>query len=237
MKPNTMVYAILVFGLIMSAIMPHLINMAFRPETVYENKEVAKATNTSIDTTLSSGDIVETASEVDLAFVTPAELEVAPEPKEAPQPTPEPQPQPQPQPQQPVVTTVYDGLTMDELVAKLNKNLKSNLAGTGNIFAKYSLEYGVDPYLATAIVLHETGCKWRCSSAVKKHNNVGGMYSGGKLIHFNSLEEGIKSFISNLKTNYYDKGLTTPEQINKKYAASKTWATKINHYMNIIKNS
>ncbi|MFQ8643500.1 MAG: hypothetical protein ACLR92_04375 [Bacilli bacterium] len=41
----------------------------------------------------------------------------------------------------------------------------------------------------------------------------------------------------NLKENYYDKGLNTPELMNKKYAASPSWAAKINNYINQIKNS
>ena len=53
---------------------------------------------------------------------------------------------------------VYDGLTKEELVDKLNRNLNSTLSGTGEIFANYAIEYGIDPYLAVAIVLHETGC-------------------------------------------------------------------------------
>ena len=41
--------------------------------------------------------------------------------------------------------------------------------------------------------------------------------------------------MNNLKKNYYDKGLTTPEAMNKKYAASQTWAQKVHHYINKIK--
>lgn len=38
------------------------------------------------------------------------------------------------------------------------------------------------------------------------------------LMSFSSLEEGIDKMASNLKRNYFDKGLTTIEQIQKKYA-------------------
>ena len=58
---------------------------------------------------------------------------------------------------------VYEGMTIEELTDKLNRSLNSNVAGYGNLFATYSLEKGVDPYLAVAIMLHETGCKWKCS--------------------------------------------------------------------------
>lgn len=135
---------------------------------------------------------------------------------------------------------VFDQLTMDELIAKLDRSLHSTLKGTGKKFATRSLELGLDPYLAVAIVLHETGCKWNCSTLVKKCNNVGGMKgspgcNGGSYRSFATLDEGIDAYLNNLYNNYVAKGLTTPEQINTKYAASKAWAAKIHYYMDQIK--
>ena len=134
---------------------------------------------------------------------------------------------------------VYDGMTMEELASKLDRSLSSNLSGYGHAFAKYSIEYGVDPYLAVAITLHETGCKWNCSNLVTSCNNVGGMKGSGcgSYASFNTLEEGIEAMISNLSRNYISQGLTTPETIGTKYAASSTWATKINYYMDTIRNA
>lgn len=137
---------------------------------------------------------------------------------------------------------VYDGLTMDELSEKLEKNLKSTLDGTGRLFAEYSIELGLDPYLAVSIVLLETGCNWECSQLVKQCNNVGGIKGspgcwGGSYKSYPSLEVGIKSFMDLLYNNYYKKGLKTPEQINPKYAESKTWAQKVNKYIEKIKAS
>ena len=40
-----------------------------------------------------------------------------------------------------------------------------------------------------------------------------------------------------LYNNYYAKGLTTPEKINPKYAESKTWAQKVNKYIEKIRAS
>lgn len=134
---------------------------------------------------------------------------------------------------------VYDGMTMDELINKLNRSLKSDLSGYGSSFAKYSIEYGVDPYLAVAVTLHETGCNWNCSNLVKTCNNVGGMKGSGcgEYSSFATLDEGIRQMISNLSNNYIQKGLTTPDMIGPKYASSQTWAAKINSYMAIIKNN
>ena len=130
-------------------------------------------------------------------------------------------------------------ISYDELVAKLNRSLNSTLAGKGESFAKYATELGIDPYLAVAIVLHETGCKWNCSSLLRNCNNVGGMKgspgcNGGSYKAFPSLDEGIKAFMNNLYKNYYAVGLTTPETIGPKYAASSTWPSKIRTYINEI---
>lgn len=135
---------------------------------------------------------------------------------------------------------VYDGLTKQELIDKLNRSLNSTLAGQGELYATYSLSLGLDPYLALAITLQETGCKWECSSLVKQCNNVGGMKgqpgcNGGSYKAFATLEEGIKGYLDNLYNNYYSKGLTTPELMNSKYAASTTWASKVNNYIALIK--
>lgn len=137
---------------------------------------------------------------------------------------------------------VYDELTMDELVEKLNRNMSSNISGMGNVYASYALEIGIDPYLALAITLHETGCNGTsgCSKLVRECNNVGGQKgspscNGGSYKKYDTLEEGIKGYMDNIKKNYYDYGLTTPESMNKKYAESTTWAEKVNKYIDKIK--
>ena len=47
----------------------------------------------------------------------------------------------------------------------------------------------------------------------------------------------VMDLIENIANNYYAYGLTTPEAMNHKYAASKTWATKVNKYINEIKKA
>lgn len=135
---------------------------------------------------------------------------------------------------------VYDDMTLTELSEKIERSLNSTVSGYGTLFASYSLEKGVDPYLAVAIMLHETGCKWECSALAKYCNNVGGQKgspscNGGAYRSYPTLEDGIKGFIDNLAKNYIEKGLTTPEQIGPKYAASTSWASKINAYIKSIK--
>ena len=132
---------------------------------------------------------------------------------------------------------VYDGKTLDELAQTINNSLNSTISNKGYLIASYSLEKGVDPYMATAIMLHETGCKWNCSRLVRECNNVGGQKGKGcgSYSYFNSLDEGIKAFIDNLERNYISYGLTTPEQINPKYAEDRTWYKKVNKYIEEIK--
>ncbi len=143
-----------------------------------------------------------------------------------------------------VEPVVYEEMTLSELITKLNRNLTSTVKGKGSLFASYALEQGVDPYLAVAIMLHETGCTWECSTLVKKCNNVGGQKgspscgsSGYK--RFSSLDEGIKNFIDNLKENYVDQGLTNASLMQKRYTGKtvSTWEQKVNYYINKIKKS
>ena len=141
----------------------------------------------------------------------------------------------------PVDPIVYDGLTMNQLADKLNRSLKSNISGKGYLIASYSLQLGIDPYMATAIILHETGCNGTCSSLVRECNNVGGQKGGpscggGAYKAYATLDEGIMGYLDNLYRNYYSYGLTTVETIGPKYAASTTWASQVNNYIALIRS-
>lgn len=76
-------------------------------------------------------------------------------------------------------------------------------------------EYNIDWKMAVAISRWETGNF--TSNLYKNQNNVGGLYYNGKFMSFNTLDEGIEKFISNLKYNYFDLGLDTLEEIQRKY--------------------
>ena len=132
---------------------------------------------------------------------------------------------------------VYDNMTMEQLAAKLDNSLASTLAGKGTLIASYALEKGVDPYMATAIILHETGCAHGCSGLVNTCNNVGGQKGSGcgEYLSFPTLDDGIRGFIDNLVVNFTSKGLTTPETIGPRYAASGTWTAQVNNYIAYIK--
>ena len=139
------------------------------------------------------------------------------------------------------MTIVYDGMTLEELAAKLDRFLSSNLAGKGYLYASHSLEIGIDPYLAVAISMHETGCAWGCSRLVKECNNVGGQKgspscNGGSYKAYATLDEGIIGFLDNIYYNYYRYGLTTAEAMNPKYAADTNWSKNVNKTIEKIKN-
>ena len=91
---------------------------------------------------------------------------------------------------------VYKGMTIEELGAKLNKSLKGILANKGQYIATKSLSLGVDPYMAVAIMLHETGCKWTCSKLARVNYNVGGMRGASGWQKFSSIEAGIDGFLN-----------------------------------------
>ena len=128
---------------------------------------------------------------------------------------------------------VYEGMTIDELAEKLNRNLGSGyIAGKGYLIASQCIEKGVDPYVAVAIMLHETGCSYNCSSLVRTCNNVGGQKgspgcNGGSYKAYATLDDGIIGFINNLQKNYYSHGLTTIDSIAPLYAACSAWPAEI----------
>ena len=134
---------------------------------------------------------------------------------------------------------VYDGMTLEQLASKLDRNFKNELFGKGYLYASYSLEKGVDPYLAAAISLEETGCNYNCSNLVKYCNNVGGMVGSGcnGFSAWPTLDDGIRAFIDNIYRNYVAYGLTTADTMNPKYAENPMWSVNVNNYINIIKNN
>lgn len=228
MKSNLKVSGIVIFGLLVSFLLPSII-------TLTTTKSLDKDVKTNNTKTQTKNDMVVMNTKKDTAV--PVMQEVSSKVQEEVQEQPK-QEQVVKAPSDPVV---FDGLTLNQLGEKLNRSLKSNLEGTGPSFAKYAVEMGIDPYLAVAIVLHETGCfSGSCSNQVRTCNNVGGMKGspgcgGTSYKYFESLDAGIYSFMLNLKTNYYDKGLTTAEAMNSKYAASTSWAQRVNSFAEKIK--
>ena len=80
--------------------------------------------------------------------------------------------------------------------------------------------------IPVAIARHECGYKDNqyLSNAFKNKNNVGGMMyydtttNSSYLMTFDTIDEGVEAFVSNLKRNYFNVGLDTIEKIQPKYA-------------------
>lgn len=138
---------------------------------------------------------------------------------------------------------VYEGMTLEELGEKLNRNLGNDIvAGKGMLIAAECINKGVDPYVATSILLHETGCGSNCSNLARYCYNFGGQKggpscNGGAFKKFNSIDEGLVGLINNLYKNYYAIGLNTVEKIAPKYCEGNEWAGKINWFVNKIRNN
>ena len=130
---------------------------------------------------------------------------------------------------------VYEGMTMEELSAKLNRSLGGILAGHGDIIASHSLEMGVDPFITAAIMIHETGNG--TSNIARNCYNFGGQKGSGcgAYKRYDTIENGLRGIIDNLYKNYYAHGLTTVETIGRRYAESTEWPAKINWYINKLK--
>lgn len=100
---------------------------------------------------------------------------------------------------------------------EITMNYECSLDEVSCKIKKVAQDYGVDWRLAIAISIHETGNY--TSYIFKNQNNVGGMWNGakGEFYSYDTLEDGIDAYISNLKYNYIDVGLTTIEEIGNIY--------------------
>lgn len=132
---------------------------------------------------------------------------------------------------------VYENFTKEELVGKINRSLHSTVSGKGELIVDTCLEKNVDPFLATAILLHETGCEWECSYLVKACNNVGGQRGVGcnGWMAYPTLDDGIRGFINNISVNFAAKGKTKAETMTGYAANVVTWSAKVNKYISKIR--
>ena len=94
-----------------------------------------------------------------------------------------------------------------------------------------SIREGISDWkIPVAIARHECGYKDNqyLSNAFKNKNNVGGMMyydtttNSSYLMTFDTIDEGVEAFVSNLKRNYFNLGLDTIEKIQPKYAPLNT---------------
>ncbi len=124
------------------------------------------------------------------------------------------------------------------------KNLKENTAD----FFEAGEQFEVDPYLVMAIGILES--KGGQSVPAGSNNPFGRVCGKGYecviardatteknlyWIKFESFKEAIFDEAKYLRTQYLDRGLITPQQINQKYAEDKDWYKKIEAIITRIK--
>ena len=98
-----------------------------------------------------------------------------------------------------------------------NTTCKLDNENACNIYNK-AIEKGLtenQSLLVVAISTHETG--YWTSKAFTENHNFGGIMTSKGLKSYSTYEEGLDHFVSVLKNYYFDKGLTTIEQIGAKY--------------------
>lgn len=120
------------------------------------------------------------------------------------------------------------------LIENYLKKYKSPLAAKAKIFVDKADQYQIDWRLLPAISVIESSGGVRIPYG--SYNAWGwGIPTGkGSGITFKSWDEAIETISKALKEKYIDKGLDTPEKMNRKYAASKTWGTKVRSAMTKI---
>lgn len=98
-----------------------------------------------------------------------------------------------------------------------NTTCKFDNENACNIYNK-AIEKGLtenQSLLVVAISTHETG--YWTSKAFTENHNFGGIMTSKGLKSYSTYEEGLNNFVNVLKNYYFDKGLTTIEQIGAKY--------------------
>ena len=130
-----------------------------------------------------------------------------------------------------------------------NKKIKAiahNLGGvmTGHSAYLYNkcIEYDVNPLLAAAIIIHESGNG--TSVAIRKLNNIAGFMGSRGLMRFDSIRDSIDFMVILLKEQYIDKGFDSIDSIQKKYCPvgaendptglNKHWLPMVADYYNTL---
>jgi flagellum-specific peptidoglycan hydrolase FlgJ len=103
---------------------------------------------------------------------------------------------------------------------------KNHMDGTKDYFFDYAAQYGVDPYLAISIAVHETG--YGSSDYCNRLNNFGGMFGGdGQAKQYDTAQEGVEALIR-LLSWYKGQGRTTVASIGELYCpGSDAWVSRI----------
>lgn len=142
----------------------------------------------------------------------------------------------------------YEGENASIIGKKIDNYLKTEMLNYGELIAKYSIASNVNPYLIASMIIEESNCDTECSVLVKQCNNVAKLHYnkdnigevscfGGYYRKFNTIDDSIKTYIKYVKSNFYDKELTTPNTIYKTYHKDVGWVFRINQNIDKMKKS
>lgn len=113
----------------------------------------------------------------------------------------------------------------EELVIEIDEELSIE-----EMIKNTCAEYGIDYAIVLAIARLETG--WFKSDAYLHGNNPGGLSINEVPMAFDTREEGVGAFVSNLANNYFALGLDTPEEIGEKYCpVNPAWSSVVRELM------
>ena len=106
----------------------------------------------------------------------------------------------------------------------------SPLATHSRLLVEASDNYELPWTLVASIAGVESGF---CKKMAKVSYNCWGWKNGRH--NFNSFEDGIFTVSRNLRSKYFNRGITTPELMAPIYAPpSKTWSINVRYYMNLL---
>lgn len=125
-----------------------------------------------------------------------------------------------------------------DILKKYLQTHKSPMVGNAKDFVEAADKYELDWKLVAAIAgVESTFGKHTPGNELfgnESYNAWGWGVYGDQALGLGSWKNGIYTVSRGLKENYVNKGLLTPEQMNKKYASSPTWGFKVRFFLNKI---
>ena len=133
----------------------------------------------------------------------------------------------------------------DQLLYQVEaKQLNKQAQVLAEFLAKYNspLQYSAQDFVDAA---KEYSLDWKLVAAISGVESTFGKFIPGgyngwgwgafdsyHAVYFESWKDGIYTVSKGLRENYFNKGLTNPYSINRIYAASPTWGSKVTFFMN-----
>jgi beta-N-acetylglucosaminidase len=125
----------------------------------------------------------------------------------------------------------YSNATIED-IQKITAGTR--LSGYEQVILDTEREYEVNAFFILAVAQAETG--FGNAGVGRSRNNCFGTTDGHGYAYYSNTGESVKAFGSNIKRNYFDKGLYTLPKIGAKYCTSYGWAKTVENNINSIYN-